>query len=49
MAEADSEVRIEICGFGVFEGKTTKAKPKARNPKTGEIVYVLLVKVVILP
>jgi integration host factor subunit beta len=40
MAEADPEVRIEIRGFGIFEVKTTKAKPKARNPKTGEIVYV---------
>jgi integration host factor subunit beta len=40
MAEADPEVRIEIRDFGVFEVKTTKAKPKARNPRTGEIVYV---------
>ena len=40
MAEANPEIRIEIRDFGVFEVKTTKAKPKARNPKTGEIVYV---------
>ena len=40
MAEADPEVRIEIRDFGVFEVKTAKAKPKARNPKTCEIVYV---------
>ena len=40
MAEANPEVRIEIRGFGVFEVKTTKANPKARNPRTGEIVYV---------
>lgn len=40
MSEANPEVRIEIRDFGVFEVKTTKAKPKARNPKTGEIVYV---------
>ncbi len=40
MAEADPELRIEIRNFGVFEVKTTKAKPKARNPKTGETVYV---------
>lgn len=40
MVEANPEVRIEIRDFGVFEVKTTKAKPKARNPKTGEIVYV---------
>jgi len=40
MTEADPEVRIEIRDFGVFEVKTTKAKPKARNPKTGQIIYV---------
>lgn len=40
MAEANPEVRIEIRDFGVFEVKTTKPKPKARNPKTGEIIYV---------
>jgi integration host factor subunit beta len=40
MSEADPEVRIEIRDFGVFEVKTTKPKPKARNPKTGEIIYV---------
>lgn len=40
MAEADPEVRIEIRDFGVFEVKKTKPKPKARNPKTGEIIYV---------
>ena len=26
--------------FGVFEIKKTKPKPKARNPKTNEIIYV---------
>ena len=40
MSEADPEVRIEIRDFGVFEVKTTKPKPKARNPKTNEIIYV---------
>jgi integration host factor subunit beta len=40
MAEANPELRIEIRDFGVFEVKKTKAKPKARNPKTGEIIYV---------
>ena len=34
MLEADPEVRIELRDFGVFEVKKTKAKPKARNPKT---------------
>lgn len=32
--------RIEIRGFGVFQVKETKPKPAARNPRTGEIVYV---------
>ena len=32
--------RIEIRNFGVFEVKPTKAKPKARNPKTNEVIYV---------
>jgi integration host factor subunit beta len=40
MLEADPECRIEIRDFGVFEVKTTKAKPKARNPKTNEVIYV---------
>ena len=40
MTEANPEVRIEIRDFGVFEVKKAKAKPKARNPKTGEIIYV---------
>ena len=40
MVEADPEVRIEIRDFGVWEVKKTAAKPKARNPRTGEEVYV---------
>ena len=32
--------RIEIRGFGVLGVKDTKPKPAARNPKTGEIIYV---------
>ena len=32
--------RIEIRGFGVFQVKNTKPKPAARNPQTGEIIYV---------
>ena len=32
--------RIEIRGFGVLDVKNTKPKPAARNPRTGEIVYV---------
>lgn len=40
MEEANPEIRIEIRDFGVFEVKKTRPKPKARNPKTGEIIYV---------
>lgn len=37
---ADPEVRIELRDFGVFEVKLTRSKPRARNPKTGQIVFV---------
>ncbi len=37
---ADPVIRIEIRDFGVFEVKKTKPKPKARNLKTGEFVFV---------
>ena len=40
LAEANPEVRIEIRDFGVFEVKKTKPKPKARNPRSGDIIYV---------
>ena len=40
MMEADPELRIELRDFGVFEVKKTKAKPKARNPKTNETVFI---------
>ena len=40
MLSADPEVRIELREFGVFEVKKTKAKPKARNPKTNETVFI---------
>jgi nucleoid DNA-binding protein len=32
--------RIEIRGFGVFQVKETRPKPAARNPRTGEVIYV---------
>ena len=32
--------RIEVRGFGVLLVKDAQAKPDARNPKTGEHVYV---------
>jgi len=31
---------IELRGFGTFEVKVRKARPKARNPKTGENIAV---------
>ena len=40
MMSANPELRIEIRDFGVLEVKPTKSKPKARNPKSGEIIYV---------
>tara|TARA_Y100001970_G_C13861848_1_gene664528 strand:- start:238 stop:552 length:315 start_codon:yes stop_codon:yes gene_type:complete len=38
--ENKSSTRLEIRNFGIFEIKKTKAKPKARNPKTNEVVFV---------
>ena len=32
--------RIEIRGFGVFQVKDTRPKPAARNPRTGDVIYV---------
>ncbi len=40
LIEDDKQLRIEIRNFGTFEVKPTKAKPKARNPRTNEEVYV---------
>lgn len=40
MIEADPIRRIELRDFGVFEVKKTKAKPKARNPRTNETVFI---------
>lgn len=40
LVRADPDLRIEIRNFGVFEVKLTKAKPKARNPRTGEQIVV---------
>ena len=40
LCEANPSIRIEIREFGVFEIKETKPKPKARNPRTGEIIHV---------
>jgi len=40
LTEDNPYVRIEIRNFGVFESKPTKAKPRARNPRTNEEIYV---------
>ncbi|MCK5329810.1 MAG: integration host factor subunit beta [Candidatus Marinimicrobia bacterium] len=40
LCEDKLRLRIEIRNFGVFEVKPTKAKPRARNPRTNEEVYV---------
>lgn len=40
MVGADPDVRIELRDFGVFEVKRTRAKPKARNPRTNETVFI---------
>ena len=40
MMNGDTQLRIEIRDFGVFEIKKTKSKPKARNPHTGETIFV---------
>ncbi len=40
LCEKEDRIRIEIRNFGVFEVKPTKAKPRARNPRTNEEVYV---------
>ena len=40
LTEEKSRIRIELRKFGVFEVKPTKAKPRARNPRTNEEVYV---------
>ena len=38
--ELKKNKRIEIRGFGVFFIKEIKEKFSARNPKTGELIYV---------
>ena len=34
------EKPVELRDFGIFSVKTIKARHNARNPKTGEIIYV---------
>ena len=40
LCEDKPYIRIEVRNFGVIEVKPTKAKPKARNPKTNEEIFV---------
>lgn len=40
LSEADPEIRIELRGFGVFEVKTVRANPRARNPRTNEPLFI---------
>ena len=40
LSKDNHNIRVEIRNFGVLEVKPTKAKPKARNPRTNEVVYV---------
>ena len=40
MSGDESNIRIEVRNFGVFEVKPTKAKPRARNPRTNEEIFV---------
>ena len=40
LCEDHELTRIEVRNFGVLTVKPTKAKPKARNPRTNEVVYV---------
>jgi len=40
MSKSYPNIRIEVRNFGVFEIKPTKAKPRARNPRTNEEVFV---------
>ena len=38
--KAKPEVRVEIRGFGILGVKKAAAKPRARNPKTNQVIYV---------
>lgn len=40
LCEDNELTRIELRNFGVFTVKPTKAKPRARNPRTNKEVYV---------
>ena len=40
LCKDEDYIRVEIRNFGVLESKPAKAKPKARNPKTNEEIFV---------
>tara|TARA_B110001454_G_scaffold190782_1_gene190146 strand:+ start:134 stop:448 length:315 start_codon:yes stop_codon:yes gene_type:complete len=40
LKQPKGNIRIELRNFGIFEVKPTKAKPKARNPRTNKEIYV---------
>ena len=40
LCKDEDYIRIELRNFGVLECKPAKAKPKARNPKTNEEIFV---------
>ncbi len=40
LCKDEDYIRVEVRNFGVLESKPAKAKPKARNPRTNEEIYV---------
>ena len=40
LCKDEDYIRVELRNFGVLESKPAKAKPKARNPKTNEEIFV---------
>ena len=40
LCKVQDYIRVEIRNFGVIESKPAKAKPKARNPRTNEEIFV---------
>ena len=40
LCEDEDYIRVEVRNFGVLESKPAKAKPKARNPRTNEEIFV---------
>ncbi len=40
LKQPKDNIRIELRNFGIFEVKPAKAKPKARNPRTNEVIFV---------